>query len=54
MKKESWESTLNVIMKGKTMATKQIIDWTAERTMRANSGTISLRVSYRHVVNMLK
>lgn len=54
MKTESWKTTTHVVKNGKAVVSKKTVDWTAERSYRANSSTVSVRVSYRHVVNMLK
>ena len=54
MEKKSWLYTRQVEKIKGTKDSMVIVDWTAEREYRANSSTVSLRVSYRHVVNMLK
>ena len=51
---ESWKTTTLVAKEKKVEVSKKAVDWTVERANRANSRTVSVRVSYRHVVNMLK
>lgn len=54
MKNQTWKTSTHVVKTGKEHVVKKSVDWTNERTCRVNSGTVSARVSYRNIVNMLK